>query len=98
LQEESEFDVDEEGASMFLQFEAERKVREFQDYRGDWTAGARDYLSYGCITFAKGQSSSIDSMFRRAQWLQRHDLHGQRDPASLRQRCDLLYEQQAALF
>lgn len=99
LPEEVEFDVDEEGASLFLEFEAERVVRDYQDFKGDWTVAAMTYLGYGCVTLAKGQSSSIDSMMRRAQWLQRHDLHGQRSPTELRERCTALAKhQQEVLF
>lgn len=94
-----EFDVDEEGAELFLQFEAERKIAECAaTYQHDWTRGAMDYLVYGCVTLAKGQSSGIDNMLRRAQWLQRHNLHGQRSADQLRARCSVLNEQQATLF
>lgn len=94
LHEEPEFDVDEEGASLFLEFEAERLVREYEGFTGDWTAAAMTYLTYGVVVLAKGQSSSVDCMMRRAQWLQRHDLHGQRSPAELRERCTTLSKQQ----
>jgi DNA sulfur modification protein DndC len=98
LPEDVEFDVDEEGAAMFLDFEAERKVAQYRDYRGDWTTGAMEYLTYGCVTLAKGQSSAIDSMLRRAQWLQRHDLHGQRSVEELRERCSVRFARQHDLF
>lgn len=98
LEEDVEFDVDEEGAAMFLDFEAERKVEQYRDYQGDWTVGAMEYLMYGCVTLAKGQSSAVDSMLRRAQWLQRHDLHGQRGLEELRARCTVRNASQADLF
>lgn len=99
LDEGPEFDVDEEGAYLFLEFEAERKMREHgRGYTGMWTAGARDYLALGVVTPAKGQSSSIHSIMRRADWLQRHDLHGQRSPEELRARCSQVSAQQADLF
>lgn len=99
LDEEPEFDIDEEGAALFLDFEAERLVAEYENYTGYWTAGAMTHLTYGSISLAKGQSSSIDSMMRRAQWLQRHGLHGQRSPEELRRRCATLTRlQQESLF
>lgn len=98
LEEEPEFDVDLEGAALFLEFEAERMVREHHETSMDWTTGASIYLRYGTVSLAKGQSSGIDSMMRRSQWLQRHDLHGQRSPDELRERCATLCASQPELF
>lgn len=99
LPEDVEFDVDEEGADLFLHFEASRKIADYAAApNADWTSSAMDYLVYGCVTLAKGQSSAVDNMLRRAQWLQRHNLHGQRSVDELRTRYGHLAVQQAALF
>lgn len=95
----AEFDVDEEGALDFLEFEAERKIKEHhrQEER-DWTLGFLTYVQYGIITLASGQSSAIDSMMRRTQWIQRHNLHGQQTAEGLRARCTVLAESQGEMF
>lgn len=99
LLEEPEFDVDLEGACLFIDFEGRRKVADYRNWRGDWTAAASDYLGvFQCIRLAKGQSSKVDSMMRRSQWLQRHRLHGQQGVAELRKRCDSLSHTQADLI
>jgi DNA sulfur modification protein DndC len=98
IEEAPEFTVDEEGASMFMEFEAERMVREYHAPRSDWTAAASIYLRYGCVTLGKGMSSMVDDMMRRSQWLQRHDLHGQRGEKDLLARCHNLSARQEVLF
>ncbi len=99
LEETPELDVDEEAAWDFLQFVAEEKIERYHRKEAlDWTAGAMEYLQYGTVSLATGQSSSIDSMIRRSQWLQRHGLHGHQTAESLRPRCCSLNETQAELF
>lgn len=98
LEEEPEFDVDEEGAYLFLEFEAQRKIKQYEGFTGDWTAAALEYLAYGCVSLAKGQSSAVDNMLRRAQWLQKYQLHGQRSPEYLLSRCVPALNTQVALF
>ena len=99
LDEGPEFDVDEEAAADFIEFLAEDKIREFHSPDTlDWTAGAMTYLQIGTVTLASGQSSAIDSMIRRSQWLQRHGLHGHQTAEGLRARCCTLAETQAELF
>lgn len=99
LDEAPEFDVDVEGAHDFLEFIAEEKIATYHRYDlPDWTIGATTYLQYGTVTLAKGQSSGIDSMLRRTQWLQRHGLHGQQSLESLKSKCATLRETQSELF
>lgn len=57
-----------------------------------------EYLHYGTVTLATGQSSAIDSMIRRSQWLQRHGLHGHQTAESLRVRCSSPVATQSELF
>lgn len=98
LDELPEFTVDEEGACMFLDFEAEEAIRRYHRQDVDWTSAASIYLRYGVVTLGSGQSSGIDNMIRRSQWLQRMGLHGQQDVTSLRQRCSTCIPTQEALF
>lgn len=56
------------------------------------------YLQYGTVTIGTGQSSMLDSIMRRSQWLQHHGLHGQQTAEAVRARCCDLAEQQAELF
>jgi len=99
LEEAPEFDVDEEAAADFLEFIAEEKIAQHHGPdTPDWTIGAMTYLQYGTVTLASGQSSAIDSMIRRSQWLQRHGLHGPQTAEGLRARCCSLVKTQAQLF
>lgn len=99
LEETPEFDVDVEGAYDFLEFIAEEKIATHHRYDApDWTVGAATYLQMGTVTLAKGQSSGIDSMMRRTQWLQRNGLHGHQTIESLKSRCATLRETQGELF
>ena len=99
LEESPELDVDEQGAADFLEFIAEEKIEQYhrQDCR-DWTLGALTYLQYGTVTIGTGQSSMLDSIMRRSQWLQHHGLHGHQTAEAVRARCCDLAEQQAELF
>jgi len=99
LEESPEFDVDEDAAVDFIQFLAEEKIAQYHSPDTlDWTIGAMTYLEIGTVTLATGQSSGIDSMIRRSQWLQRHGLHGHQTAEGLRARCCSLVETQAELF
>lgn len=99
LEETPEFDVDEEAAADFIEFIAEEKIKQYHSPETmDWTDGAMCYLQYGTVTLATGQSSAIDSMIRRSQWLQRHGLHGHQTAEGLRARCCTLAETQSELF
>ena len=99
LPEEAEFDVDLEGACLFIDFEGRRKVADYRNWSGDWTVAASDYLGvFQCVRLAKGQSSKVDSMMRRAQWIQRNRLHGQQTLDELRSRCQILTAHQADFF
>lgn len=98
LDETPEFEVDEEGAALFMDFEAMDMIKQYHHVHTDWTLAASIYLRYGTVSLAKGQSSAIDDMIRRSQWLQRHDLHGHRTAAALRPRCTSLASAQSELF
>lgn len=99
LEETPELDVDDQAAFDFLEFIAEEKIAAFHKPDcPDWTIGAMTYLQYGTVSLATGQSSGIDSMIRRSQWLQRHGLHGEQTAESLRSRCSSLVESQSELF
>ncbi len=91
-------DIDEEDAWMFLDFEADRMLDERSSFESDWTQGYRTYLRFGLVQPGKGQSHLIDSILRRSQWRQRHDLHGMQDLNRLRQRLSVTFERQADLF
>lgn len=98
LEESAEFDVDEEGAAMFLDFEADRMIDQHHKVEADWTIAASIYLRYGLITLATGQSSGIDDMLRRAQWLQKNNLHGHQTAQDLRLRCTSVNAMQDEMF
>lgn len=99
LDETPEFDVDEQGAWDFIEFIAQEKIAAHHRHDElDWTMGAMTYIQYGVVTLATGQSSVIDSMLRRSQWLQRHGLHGHQTAESVRSRCSSLQRSQADLF
>ena len=98
LEEGPEFDVDMEGASLFLEFEAENMIERFHRGDVDWTIGASTYLRYGTVTIGEGQSAFTDKLLRRSQWLQRHDLHGHQTAQALRARCDKWMASQEELF
>lgn len=98
IEETPQFDVDEEGAALFLEFEAERMLAEHHRQDTDWTSAASIYVRYGTVTMAKGQSSTVDDMIRRSQWLQRHDLHGHRTAEDLANRCAIPAKGQRSLF
>jgi 3'-phosphoadenosine 5'-phosphosulfate sulfotransferase (PAPS reductase)/FAD synthetase len=98
LDEMPEFTVDEEGACMFLDFEAEEAIRKYHTQTIDWTIAASIYLRYGVVTLGRGQSSGIDDMMRRSQWLQRNQLHGLQQAEDLRHRCVELCATQEHLF
>jgi 3'-phosphoadenosine 5'-phosphosulfate sulfotransferase (PAPS reductase)/FAD synthetase len=92
------FEVDSEGAAMFLDFEASELIEKWHRTDVDWTMAASLYLRFGVVTLASGQSSGIDNMLRRSQWLQKHDLHGDRSQAELRRRYKHLANAQEDLF
>lgn len=98
LEESPEFEVDEEGAYLFFEFEAQRMIDLHHHSNADWTSAASIYLQYGTVSLAKGQSSAVDDMMRRSQWLQRHDLHGHRSADEMLRRCSVLSASQSDLF
>lgn len=99
LEETPEFDVCPEAGADFLEFIAEEKIAMYhRPETMDWTIGCRTYLQYGTVTLATGQSSAIDSMLRRSEWLQRHGLHGHQTAESLRSRCCSLVATQSEMF
>ena len=98
------FDVDEEGAALFMMFEADRYIREYHRDDADWTMGYRIYIRYGFLRPARGHSGEADRLLRRTQWKQRHGLVGDVDPEVLLARCHWrakaadVDEQQTSLF
>lgn len=92
-------EVDEEGAADFVEFCGEEMVEQYcrPDFP-DWAAGYMTYLGYGTIQIAKGRSTQIDAILRRTRWRQAHNLHGQRSAQELRERCEVLYEEQLELL
>ncbi|WOB11272.1 phosphoadenosine phosphosulfate reductase family protein [Piscinibacter gummiphilus] len=95
---EGDSEVDEEAAWLFLDFEADRMLQERASPQQYWTTGYETYLSFGVVRPAKGQSSRVDEILRRAQWRQRHGLHGQQDLRVLQQRLTVRYPQQGDFF
>lgn len=95
---EATADVDEEAAWLFLDFEADRMLDGRTEFEDDWTQGYRTYLRYGLVQPGKGQSHMIDSILRRSQWRQRHQLHGEQDVAALKRRLTVRFERQGELF
>lgn len=93
------YHVDEDGAADFLALMADDYIRDYcrHDYP-DWTEGFRVYQRLGILTIGAGQSRTVDETLRRSQWVQKMDLHGQRSPEELKQRCTVRYENQAPLF
>lgn len=98
LDEMPEFTVDAEGACLFLDFEVEDMIRKYHQPDTDWTMAASIYLRYGVVKLASGQSSGIDSMIRRSQWIQRQGLHGHQSLENLEGRCTKTVPDQEGLF
>jgi hypothetical protein len=95
---EGDSDIDVEDACLFMDFEADRMLRERASADLDWTMGYQTYVGLGLIRPARGQASRVDGILRRSQWRQRHELHGQRGVAELTQRLSVRFPQQASLF
>jgi 3'-phosphoadenosine 5'-phosphosulfate sulfotransferase (PAPS reductase)/FAD synthetase len=91
-------EVDDEAAYLFLEFEAQRMLRQYARWDGYWTIGYLTYASFGMLGPGKGGSRRVDEILRRSAWRQRHGLHGQQDPKRLRQKLSVRYLQQADLF
>ena len=72
------FSVDEEGASMLLEFELDHLLdtRRAVQTIGGYAQGYLIYAQYGCLTLASGQSSSHDRFLRRTSYKERHGLCG----------------------
>jgi 3'-phosphoadenosine 5'-phosphosulfate sulfotransferase (PAPS reductase)/FAD synthetase len=91
-------EIDDEGASDFMCFMAHEKAAEPITPRTRWIEGYYFYLALGTVCPAKGQSSTVDSLLRRANWRQDVNLHGDRTRDELRARCDVRAPLQADLF
>ena len=99
IEAEGEFEVDREGASLFLEFEAQRMIDQYaRDDCLDWTWGYKTYLQYGTLRIAPGRSSQTHEILQRSQWRQMNGLHGKQDIASLEARCIELYSKQFQLI
>lgn len=83
-----QFDIDEEGAMLFLEFEADRHIEDYHREDAEWTAAARVYLRYGFVTLANGAHARWDGILRRTEWRQQNGLHGQPPLDRLVARCD----------
>jgi len=95
---EASGEIDEEAASLFLDFEADRMLAGRAEFEADWTLGYRTYLRYGLVQPGKGQSHRVDSILRRSQWRQRHGLHGEPALDALLRRLTVRFERQGELF
>ena len=91
-------EVDAEGEADFMCFMAREKAAEPITARTRWIEGYYFYLSLGTVQPAKGQSSTVDSLLRRANWRQDMNLHGDRGRDELRARCDVKAYLQGDLF
>lgn len=98
VESDGEFEVDEEGAALFVELEAERHIADYcRDDCSDWTWGYKTYLAFGTIGIAKGRSQQVDAILKRSQWRQEHHLHGQRSPQELEARCSEMFGRQLEL-
>src|SRR5690606_36352564 len=78
------FEVNEEGAAMFLAWEAERMLREYHD--GPRMASMRAFFTYvelGIISTARKHQAVLDTLMRRASWKRREGLAGEVDVQEL---------------
>lgn len=82
-----QFDVDEEGAMLFIEFESDRHIEDYHRDDAEWTAAARIYLRYGFVTLANGAHARWDGILRRTEWRQQNGLHGQPPLDRLIERC-----------
>lgn len=70
------FDIDPEGAELFLNFEAERRLEEReQRQRHDPLQAFRVYSQMGFLATSSKHLSTIDEMARRSAWKVRHGAH-----------------------
>jgi len=82
------FEIDEAGAMMFMDWEADRHIDMYHDDDAQWTAAARVYLRYGFVTLVNGGHDRWDSILRRTEWRQQNGLHGQPALERLIARCN----------
>ena len=71
------FAVDETGAALFLQWEAERMLEDWHD--GPRFASTRAFFTYvelGLVTTAPRHQGTLDALMRRASWKRRHGFDG----------------------
>lgn len=70
-------DVDEEGAWLFLMFEADRVLAEMHDVPNFLpTAAAFEYLHFGFVRTAAGAQSGLHRILKRTQWRHERGLTG----------------------
>lgn len=69
------FDIDEEGAALFLAFEARDHLDRHHHDGADPLIAYRTFVQYGFLATSSGHLSVIDEMMRRAAWKIRHGLH-----------------------
>lgn len=76
-------EIDEEGAELFLCFEAEDKLREYHRDDIDPTVAARTYLQYGTVMLSAKGTVDNDKIVRRTQAMWRAGFTGAQDHESL---------------
>lgn len=92
-------EVDEEGAYLFLELEADRMIEDYcHEDSTDYTWGFKTYLRYGTLEVAKGRSNQVHEILSRTQWRQENSLHGQRSAKELEARLDVKYAKQFELI
>lgn len=72
-------EIDEEGAELFLMFEAESKIKRYHAKDIDPTVACRTYLQYGTVTLSAKGTVDNDKIVRRTQAMWRAGLTGQLD-------------------
>lgn len=92
MRETERFDVDPEGAELFLAFEADAALetnRAFHEGRArvSRTQAALAYVRYGVVAVSAGHIGGIESMIHRGQVWERHGLSGDVPVDALLARC-----------
>lgn len=71
------FEIDAEGAALFLTFEAERVLQEFNETKCPVPTSAYHYYTrLGVVSTSSKHVGTIDDMLRRSNWKIRHEVHG----------------------
>ena len=92
----SSVEVDDEGAELFLSFEADRMIELYHSDDVDPTTAARIYLQYGTVALSPKGLSDNETIVRRTQAMWRAGMNGQQDPQKLLTMAREALEKQAA--